>query len=68
MNQRLWAEASDDLDFAKASSIVEASVRPTLWDCQGDYVETRGLRFRYAANAAQQAAARFAGRGDVVED
>ena len=28
----------------------------------------RGVRFRHAANAAQQAAAQFRGRGDIVED
>jgi hypothetical protein len=43
-------------------------VRSTLWESKGDYVHLRGVRFRYAANQAQQAAAQFQGRHNVVED
>ncbi len=59
-----WGSANEDL----AKLRVEASVRSTSWDCRGDFVHLRGVRFRHAANAAQQGAARFHGRGDVVED
>ena len=39
-----------------------------LWECRGDFVQLCGIRFRHAANAAQQGGARFHGRGNVVED
>ena len=46
---------------------VEASVRGLLWECTGDYVHLRGLRFRYAANPAQKAAVRILGNHSLVE-
>ncbi len=47
---------------------IEASVRQTLWDCKGDFVSVRGIRFLYAANRAQHGMAEFSGNNDVVED
>ena len=47
---------------------VEAAARTVLWHCRGNYVVTKGLRFRSAANRAQEGAAVFSGRGDQVED
>lgn len=47
---------------------IEASTRDDLWQVKGDYVTTRGLLFRYAANPAQSGAARFSGRGDEILD
>jgi len=47
---------------------VEASTRDVIWDLRGDYVHVRGLRFRYAANRAQQGAAQFRGDHNVIED
>jgi hypothetical protein len=67
-DKRLWVWADDDADLGKASTKVEASVRGTPWDVRGDYVQTKGITVRYAANMAQRGAAAFAGRGDVVED
>ena len=65
-HQRLyaWSATNENLNDLR----VEASVRPVLWQCTGNDVQLRGVRFRYAANTAQQAAAQFNGRGDVVED
>ena len=60
----VWDAANQDLNTLH----VEASTRESLWNCTGDNVEVRGLCFRAAANAAQNGAAEFAGRGDVVED
>ena len=60
----VWGSANEDLTERR----VEASVRDSLWEGRGDFVHLRGVRFRHAANAAQQGAARFHGRGDVVED
>ena len=65
-HQRLYAESSGSEDLNGLH--VEASVRPVLWQCKGDDVQVRGVRFRYAANAAQEGAAQFYGRGDAVED
>ena len=62
----VWAANNKEVDPKNTS--VEASVRPVVWQCDGAYVETRGIDFRYAANKAQQAAVQFAGKGDVVED
>lgn len=59
-----WSAGNQDLN----SIPVEASTRDVLWHCAGDYVETRGLRFRDAASAAQQGAADFGGQGDVIRD
>ena len=59
-----WDPANQDLN----SLNVQASTREVVWDCAGDNVQVRGLCFRYAANAAQQGAAHFTGRGDVVRD
>lgn len=46
---------------------VEASVRTAVWESKGAHIEVRGLRFRYAANAAQHGAAVFRAPG-VIED
>ncbi|MDQ6860949.1 MAG: right-handed parallel beta-helix repeat-containing protein [Verrucomicrobiota bacterium] len=48
--------------------IIQASSRAVVFDCQGAYVQLRGLRFRYAANHAQQGAVSLSGRGDLLED
>lgn len=47
---------------------VEASTRGLLWESKGDYVQVRGIRFRYAANLAQRGAAQFAGDHGLVEN
>ncbi len=66
--KRLLIWRADNGEVAPDDATVEASTRSVLWDCTGAYITLRGVRFRYAANAAQQPAVRFAGRGDVVED
>ena len=60
----VWGAGNEDLTRLP----VEASARPFIWQCQGDYVQVRGLRFRRAANWAQLPAGVFTGRGDVIED
>lgn len=47
---------------------VEASVRQEVLRVEGDHVQVRGLRFRFAANMAQHGAVVLAGRHDVLED
>ena len=46
---------------------VEASVRPILWTCTAQHIRIRGLRFRYAANRAQEAAVNIGGSDNLIE-
>ncbi len=65
--KRLYVWARDNADLSQ-DVLVEASVRPLLWHAQGDHLRLRGVRFRYAANLAQQGAAEFNGNDNLVED
>lgn len=47
---------------------IEASTRALIWHVKGDYVSTKGIRFRYAANHAQMGAATFTGYRGLVEN
>ena len=70
-NKRLWAWSSNNTKLGndpKWNPRVDASARGVVWQVEGDYVQTRGLRFRYAANRAQEAAAQFRGRNATIED
>ena len=60
----VWGAGNEDLNQVP----VEASTRDVLWRCNGAYVQLRGVRFRYAANAAQEGTGQFGGAHDVVED
>lgn len=66
--KRLYVWSAGNEDLTQGGVKVEASTRPVLWQCKGDYVTVRGIRFRYAANAAQQGTGQFSGRHDTVED
>jgi len=66
--RRLYVWNADNADISQNGAAVEGSIRSVLWQCRGEYVATRGLCFRYAANAAQQGAAEFDGRGDIVDE
>ncbi|MCY3020807.1 MAG: right-handed parallel beta-helix repeat-containing protein [Planctomycetota bacterium] len=65
--KRLYVCPSDGRDLSKGV-LVEASARGELWQSKGAHIRVRGLRFRYAANAAQQAAAQFSGHYGAIED
>jgi hypothetical protein len=58
----------EDLTGPNQNIQIEGATRQVLWRCKGAYVAVRGIRFRYAANRAQQGAVVFEGRGDVAED
>ena len=60
----VWDSANRDLN----KELVEASVRQEIFRAEGDYVQLRGLRFRFAANMAQHGAVVLAGRHDTLED
>lgn len=47
---------------------VEASTRPLILRVEGEFVQVCGIRFRYAANAAQHGAVEWAGRHGLLED
>ncbi len=68
--QRLyvWGYHDEALDERPRRVRVEASSRPVIWEVGADHVHLKGLRFRYAANHAQQGAVQFRGDHIVVED
>jgi len=59
---------TQDPTVANGGVQIEAATRSVLWRCRGAYVVVRGIRFRYAANRAQQGAIMFGGSGDTAED
>jgi hypothetical protein len=61
----VWGYSDETLD---EGARVEASTRDVIWESKGDHIHVRGLRFRYAANHAQQGAVQFSGDHGVVED
>jgi hypothetical protein len=70
-NKRLFVWPSNNAKLGSSPEgdpPVEASVRPLIWEQQGDYVHVKGIRFRYAANQAQGGAANFKGKHALVED
>ena len=67
--RRIFVCPRDGADLAREEPpLVEASARQVLWHGKGRDVHVRGLKFRYAANMAQQGAARFEGDHGVIED
>lgn len=65
-NKALFAWDAGNRDLNKTH--VEASVRQEILRVEGDRVQWRGVRFRYAANMAQHGAVVLAGRHDLMED
>jgi hypothetical protein len=61
----VWGRGDEELDESRR---VEASARERIWESKGDYIQVRGIRFRYAANEAQHGAAESTGNHGVVED
>jgi Right handed beta helix region len=61
---KVWDAANRDPNKV----LVEASVRQEILRLEGQYVEVRGLRFRFAANMAQHGAVVLAGAHDLLED
>jgi hypothetical protein len=65
-NRTLFVWDATNADLKKQH--VEASTRQEILRLEGDYVQVRGLTFRYAANMAQHGAIVLAGRFDTLED
>jgi parallel beta-helix repeat protein len=66
--QRLHVQPADNQEITKNKALVEASTRDQILRVKGSYLVIKGLRFRYAANRAQQGAAQFSGDHITVED
>lgn len=64
---RLYICGYDDRDIAGNKVAVEASTRDRILSVKGSHIVVQGLRFRYAANRAQQGAVEFAGDHVTVE-
>lgn len=62
----IWDRGNRDVSSEKV--MVEASVRSTIWTCKGKHIRTKGIRFRYAANHAQQGAVHISGDDNEVEN
>ncbi len=66
--KRLYVRPADTRALTGDKATVEASARDRILSVKGDYVTIKGLRFRYAANRAQQGAVELAGNHVTVED
>jgi hypothetical protein len=66
--QRLYLQAADNQEITKNKALVEASTRDQILRVKGSYVVVKGIRFRYAANRAQQGSVQFSGDHVLVED
>jgi len=66
--QLLYVQAANNQDLTGDKAMVEASTREWILTVKGSYVTIKGIRFRYAANHAQQGAVEFSGSHVTVED
>lgn len=66
--QRLYLQPAGNQDITKDKALVEASARDQILRVKGSHVVIKGIRFRYAANRAQQGAVQFAGDHATIED
>jgi hypothetical protein len=66
--ERLYVWPANNQDITSKKAMVEASVRDRVLHVKGDHIEIKGIRFRYAANRAQQGAAEFSGDHITVTD
>ena len=64
----LYVQPADNREIADGKAQVEASSRDRILTVKGDYVTVEGIRFRYAANRAQQGAVEFSGDHITVEN
>ncbi len=64
----LYIQPAGNQDIAGDKAMVEASTREQILTVKGSHVTIKGIRFRYAANHAQQGAVEFSGSHIAVED
>jgi len=65
--QKFYIQPADSQEIAGDKAMVEASARDRILAVKGDYIHVRGIRFRYAANHAQQGAVEFSGNHVTIE-
>jgi len=66
--QRLYVQPAGNQEIVSNKALVEASTREQILRVKGNYVVVKGIRFRYAANHAQQGAVQVSGDHVTVED
>jgi len=66
--RRLYVQDASNRDVGDKRVLIEASVNSTIWTCKGNHVRTKGIRFRYAANRAQQGAVQISGDDNELAD
>jgi hypothetical protein len=57
--QRLYIQPAGNQDVTNNKALVEVSTRDQILRVKGSHVVIKGIRFRYAANRAQQGAVQF---------
>jgi hypothetical protein len=65
---RLYIRLAYDTELSERKTLIEGSVRERLLLVEGDHVRVEGIRFRYAANRAQQGAVQFTGDHITVKN
>ena len=68
LQRQLYIWNANNADIGSGKEMVEASVRDHIWKCRGRYIVTKGIRFKYAANRAQNGAVLINGDHNTVED
>jgi hypothetical protein len=64
----LYIQPADGRQIDRGRATVEASSRDRILTVKGNHVIVEGIRFRYAANRAQQGAVEFSGSHITVKD
>ena len=66
-SKRLYVQTANNAKDLNGTRI-EAATRARVWEVKGAWVQTRGLQFRYASDAAQQGMTRVAGAHATVSE
>ncbi|KPK38171.1 MAG: hypothetical protein AMJ65_13275 [Phycisphaerae bacterium SG8_4] len=66
--RRLYVQDRSNRDLGDKRVLTEASVNSTIWTCKSNHVRIKGIRFRYAANRAQQGAVQISGDDNELDD
>jgi hypothetical protein len=67
-DKRLYVWSYDNQDITGNKAMVEASARDQILIVKGDHIIIKGIRFRCAANRAQQGAVEFSGNHLTIVD
>jgi len=64
----LYIQPANNQEIGNGKAMIEASSRDRILTVKGNHVTVEGIRFRYAANRAQQGAVEFSGDHITVKD